>query len=487
MANMETPRSPSVQSFASVDTISIAFTSTPGSPVSNSAAPHGEHEETDVAEQAHRFYLKDGNLKIQLDEGTFYNVHRHFFERHAPRFAENYLRGEQPDLIQLHDVSSVDFQRFLSIIYPSDLGICDIYTVDEWTSVLRLASQWSVARLRDVAIREIGALGPTPIESIVIAREFGLGPTWLVPAFVALCRASEPLGYEDAERLGLRTVVEIARINREEFHAYGPYEVEAAVRASDVLLSPSAKVSVQHATSQPAPTTPILVPTSDAVPTPAGALTPAVSHDPGHASKLDRARYNSSEYRSISDINDNMAYMAMVAEEDAHARLLQIESFSSGTVTQKEVFALRVARRLVTDTSAAATRHRSWRQLWLQLEGYSGVGRTVTQESTIDARAPEDVWISTLCLGVILCILKQLDLCTQEHLLGKPTPPCMYLTVRVQKASPKYPASSSIALSLHASDRLCREGLSWTQDADDAACMRVLIPSPSRKWFVRGP
>ena len=57
----------------------------------------------------------------QLDDGTLYNVHRHFFERHAPRFAELYLRGEQQDILEIHDVSSIDFQRFLSIIYPTCL------------------------------------------------------------------------------------------------------------------------------------------------------------------------------------------------------------------------------------------------------------------------------------------------------------------------------------------------------------------------------
>ena len=55
---------------------------------------------------------------LQLDDGTLYNVHRHFFERHAPRFAELYLRGEQPDILEIHDATSIDFQRFLSIIYP---------------------------------------------------------------------------------------------------------------------------------------------------------------------------------------------------------------------------------------------------------------------------------------------------------------------------------------------------------------------------------
>ena len=139
MTNVETPRSPSVQSFASADTVSIAFTSTPGSPamspVSDDAAARATHEATDVAAQPHRFYLDVRSLKLkvqsllldvvprssrflQLDDGTFYHVHRYFFERHAPRFAEQYLCGETPDIIEVPDVSSVDFQRFLSIIYP---------------------------------------------------------------------------------------------------------------------------------------------------------------------------------------------------------------------------------------------------------------------------------------------------------------------------------------------------------------------------------
>ena len=139
MTNVETPRSPSVQSFASADTVSIAFTSTPGSPamppVSDDAAARATHEATGVAAQSHRFYLDVRSLKLkvrtpspdlapcsfcllQLDDGTFYHVHRYFFERHAPRFAEQYLCGETPDIIEVHDVSSVDFQRFLSIIYP---------------------------------------------------------------------------------------------------------------------------------------------------------------------------------------------------------------------------------------------------------------------------------------------------------------------------------------------------------------------------------
>ena len=100
---------------------------------------------------------------------------------------------------------------------------------------------WSVPSLRQVAIRNIEP-NATPIDKIVLAREFGLGETWLLPAFVALCRSSEPLEYEDAERLGLRTVVEIGRIKS---RSGASYDVEAAPGPEGVIwvaisLSPGA-------------------------------------------------------------------------------------------------------------------------------------------------------------------------------------------------------------------------------------------------------
>ena len=46
----------------------------------------------------------------QLDNGMLYNIHRYFFERHAPFLAEKYLLGEQVDTLEVQDVSSVDLQ-----------------------------------------------------------------------------------------------------------------------------------------------------------------------------------------------------------------------------------------------------------------------------------------------------------------------------------------------------------------------------------------
>ena len=59
-------------------------------------------------------------------------------------------------------------------------------------------------------MREIEPLADA-VDKIVLAREFDLGDAWIMPALKEICAAPEWLGYEDAQRLGLRTVVEIGR------------------------------------------------------------------------------------------------------------------------------------------------------------------------------------------------------------------------------------------------------------------------------------
>ncbi|KAI4524617.1 hypothetical protein K525DRAFT_193578, partial [Schizophyllum commune Loenen D] len=165
---------------------------------------------------AHRFYLKDGNIKFELNDGSLYNVHRYFFDTHAPKFADEHLRDLPPSddstIIKLPNVSYVDFERFLSIIYPTSLGKCDISIVPEWISVLRLATRWGVASLRDLAIQELESKASDPLDKIAIAREFGLGPAWLAPAFAEICTRPERLTRAEAELLGLHSVLEVGWI-----------------------------------------------------------------------------------------------------------------------------------------------------------------------------------------------------------------------------------------------------------------------------------
>ena len=63
-------------------------------------------------------------VDAKLDDGTLYNVHRYFFETHAPKFTEDHLGDPERSMpIKLAGVSGVDFQRFLSIVYPTCVAI----------------------------------------------------------------------------------------------------------------------------------------------------------------------------------------------------------------------------------------------------------------------------------------------------------------------------------------------------------------------------
>ncbi|KAL1740294.1 hypothetical protein HDZ31DRAFT_15666, partial [Schizophyllum fasciatum] len=155
----------------------------------------------------------------QLDDGTLYRVHRYLFERHSPAFAAQYLQAEpnaDPDgAVRLENVSCLDFDSLLLLMYPSELGACDLSTPQQWISILRLAKRWGFDSLRARALRELDNAAPaaigTAVDRIMLARELE-EPRWLLQALVQLCKAAECPSFADVERLGLRTFYELGRI-----------------------------------------------------------------------------------------------------------------------------------------------------------------------------------------------------------------------------------------------------------------------------------
>lgn len=143
--------------------------------------------------------LIDGTVRFQLDDGTLYCVHRHFFQQHSPAFTAQYL-GNGNDTVRLNDVSSVDFDRFLALFYPTRIGKCDIQTAEEWASVLRLASRWSFLELRELAIAELETTA-SPVEKIALARECHV-PQWPLNAYADMCTRTRCLSADEAAALG---------------------------------------------------------------------------------------------------------------------------------------------------------------------------------------------------------------------------------------------------------------------------------------------
>ncbi|CCL98133.1 uncharacterized protein FIBRA_00127 [Fibroporia radiculosa] len=114
--------------------------------------------------------------------------------------------------IHLSGVTSQDFERLLSLFYPQNVIDGDLSTVDEWTSVLALATRWDFAGHRDLAIARLAQLA-SPVDRILLARKYVV-EAWLGPAYLALCKRDEALTMEEGERLGMKDVIMLSDIRQ---------------------------------------------------------------------------------------------------------------------------------------------------------------------------------------------------------------------------------------------------------------------------------
>ncbi|KAI5890051.1 uncharacterized protein SCHCODRAFT_01172782 [Schizophyllum commune H4-8] len=336
-----------------------------------------------------RFYLEDGNLELELDDGTLYNVHRYFFKKYAPAFVELYLDGATEKPVTLPKVASLDLDRYF------EPGKCDVCTVEEWTSILRLATAWSVPSLRQLAICEVEPKA-TPVDKIVIAREFDLGETWLLPAFADICSAPQWLDYEDAQRLDMRTIVELARV-REGVRsgARGAFDVAMAVRASPILFPdgdflPQADDTISSTTaslrSSPGPSPDPSV-DANAVASPFQASEPIV---PGNSTLLPAQ----GPWPPLPDEPQAppppqpLGLMELLALLTLQSAELAEEAKAWDSPLDRVQFALRLKDRIAIETSSVALHHRAWRQCRVN-QIFSGLAMC-TAETVKDTLHAED-------------------------------------------------------------------------------------------------
>ena len=84
--------------------------------------------------------------------------------------------------------------------------------VAQWTSVLKLSTLWEFDELRKAAIDALStALCNDPIDRVILSSRFGI-TAWLLPALNELAQRPESLNIEEANRLGIETVLVIASV-----------------------------------------------------------------------------------------------------------------------------------------------------------------------------------------------------------------------------------------------------------------------------------
>ena len=115
------------------------------------------------------------------------------------------------------DTDREGFDLVLSIFYPKDcFGGHDIRTPADWGKVLRVACQYEMNRIREMALEK--ATEMSAIDKIELAVRFKLKHL-LVPAFTELSMTSfypqHALATDDAKKIGLEAVLVLQEVKRE--------------------------------------------------------------------------------------------------------------------------------------------------------------------------------------------------------------------------------------------------------------------------------
>jgi hypothetical protein len=97
-------------------------------------------------------------------------------------------------------------------IVRSDFGEHKIRTVDEWTSVLHLATRWEFDSIRTLAIQKLEGLTISAVDKVVLARQFNITSPWTLAAYTDLCQRPETLTFLEARALGLETAMRIYQL-----------------------------------------------------------------------------------------------------------------------------------------------------------------------------------------------------------------------------------------------------------------------------------
>ncbi|KII95519.1 hypothetical protein PLICRDRAFT_219429 [Plicaturopsis crispa FD-325 SS-3] len=226
-----------------VNGMSVRSTSE-SSEVSCAAADATKNASDSALRRHEKYFMSDGNITF-IVENDMYCVHRYFLQQHSPWFRDLFERyGIAPsdakfagqDPILLAGIRSLDFARFLSVLYPSKFGMHDVSTVDEWTSILELSAQWNFVDIISLATKELARI-VSPVEKVVLIRKYHVHiaaawpaivkgceglfgaercdmEEWLGGAYHAIFTRDEDLTLEEGERLGMAEVIKIAHARR---------------------------------------------------------------------------------------------------------------------------------------------------------------------------------------------------------------------------------------------------------------------------------
>jgi len=172
-----------------------------------------------VARHGGDFYIHGGDAFFSV-ENTLFRVHRYFFARDSAWFRDKLpyppppgetTKGSSDNLpLILEDISKIDFERFLWVFYNPKYSIYDA-SIDEWSSILKLAYTWDFIEVKELAIRGLESLGVPALQKVALYQTYDVDRNLLQAAYTALTVRDEPITIEEGRELGLETALQVAR------------------------------------------------------------------------------------------------------------------------------------------------------------------------------------------------------------------------------------------------------------------------------------
>ncbi|KIK58973.1 hypothetical protein GYMLUDRAFT_170302 [Collybiopsis luxurians FD-317 M1] len=145
--------------------------------------------------------------------------------------------------IHLEQTKKTDWECLLKLLFqrnfqPGESG--PNFTLDEWESILTLATRWEMSNIRACAIERI-ALFNEPAKKISLARRYRI-PRFFIPSLVQLIGRSEPLSVKEFADLGVECALKIVSMRERCFDSSHSYE---AFRPQKIALDVSSPTSSQ--------------------------------------------------------------------------------------------------------------------------------------------------------------------------------------------------------------------------------------------------
>lgn len=166
-----------------------------------------------------QYYITGADLILRVED-TLFRIHRYFLTResayfrsklpHPPSPGDSSKGSSDNNPLVLEDVLQVDFERFLWVFYNPKYSLYDA-SIEEWTSVLKLAHQWDFSEVKALAIRELENLSIPPLPKIVLYQKYKIDRNLLKHALTALTIRDEALTHDEGREIGLETALDLAK------------------------------------------------------------------------------------------------------------------------------------------------------------------------------------------------------------------------------------------------------------------------------------